>query len=154
MRKILFSALIIVLSLSFCSIAYADDVYIEDGIEIAESQIDNNTDADINSSRYRTVHVLYKTVNNKYLYPDGQNKDTATIRAHLISEKQYKVYQENISTGVRHFLYWEYKTNWTGQWRKTTSSKWHDYPDFVNITETSRVRYGDIMKQLLDCFMK
>lgn len=69
------------------------------------------------SNKFRNVKVYEKTTSGTETNPSNTRKCEWT-------QEHYKVYQENIGTGVRHFLYNEYKWSWNGYERATVNDNW------------------------------
>lgn len=97
-----------------------DDVYFIDNVQsydvVEESSMSDSII--VNSNRYRTVKEVV------YTSPEETTYSSNNLKKVIYTETHYKVYEENIGTGVRHFQYDEFVINWRGYKRDTVSSYW------------------------------
>lgn len=115
-KKLAIVLLIISVMVSGSVVSFAG----ESTVNSTESSISNTSQSDESivtplSNKHKIVSVYQST--------DGDTKyNSDKTRKCVWQEKHYKVYQENIGTGVRQFLYSEYRWTWKGY--KKVNGSW------------------------------
>ena len=108
-------------------------------INVYAAVVPGDDNVEPESNKHYHVRELYREVGQAMLYPAGEGELDALRKVWREYEKQYKIYQVLIGNeNVRHFLYDEYETRWTGYWRLTPDSYWHVDPMYDDVIQITR----------------
>lgn len=135
-KKIVVALLSLSVMISCSVISFAGEAAVVQSNEINPNSISQSEKSSATplSNKHRIVKVYQST-------DSGTQYNSAKTRKCVWTEKHYKVYQENIGTGARQFLYNEYHWTWkgykkvNGSWTyvKTKSGITRDHTNASNI---------------------